>query len=385
MTPFEFQSPVRLVFGEDTSQDLSCHINALTDKKTGLIITDQGIIDAGLLAPIHDQLQRDGFSVELFGKVVADPPEAIIYEAIEAARRMNAGFVIGLGGGSSMDVAKLVAVLKSSSQSLSDIYGLNGVQKAPKCSLILIPTTSGTGSEVTPISVVTVSATSKQGVVDPALYADFAVLDPLLTLGLPANVSAATGIDAMVHAIEAYTSRVKKNPISDGLAISALNLLYNNIRRVISDGNDKQARAAMLLGSMQAGQAFSNAPVAAVHALAYPLGSLFHLSHGLSNAMVLSPVLAFNMPVAHEQYAELERSLDRGASPDNQLAAGAFIARMKKVCADVGIPPGLGALDFKKEAIDSLAEAAMLQGRLLMNNPREVTLDDAKALYQEAM
>ena len=198
-------------------------------------------------------------------------------------------------------------------------------------------------------------------------------------------MSAATGIDAMVHAIEAYTSRVKKNPISDGLAISALNLLYNNIRRVISDGNDKQARAAMLLGSMQAGQAFSNAPVAAVHALAYPLGSLFHLSHGLSNAMVLSPVLAFNMPVAHEQYAELERSLDRGASPDNQLAASAFIARMKKVCADVGIPPGLGALDIKKEAIDSLAEAAMLQGRLLMNNPREVTLDDAKALYQEAM
>ncbi len=218
--------------------------------------------------------------------------------------------------------------------------------------------------------------------VSSLLYPDIAVLDSTLTLGLPPAITAATGIDAMVHAIEAYTSKHKKNPLSDALALQALKALHDNIRIVLQDGGNADAREAMLLGSLFAGMAFANAPVAAVHALAYPLGGHYHLPHGLTNALVLAPVLAFNQPAAARHYAELERHLDSSASGDDQVASKAFIRRMTALVGEMPFDQTLRGNGVPEADLPMLARDAMAVQRLLVNNPREVSYDDALALYQ---
>jgi alcohol dehydrogenase len=205
----------------------------------------------------------------------------MVLKAVNFARENQADGIIGIGGGSSLDTAKLVAALATGHQNLKDIYGVDKITTSP-LPLIQIPTTSGTGSEVTPIAIVTRPDDTKQGVVSAKLYAKAVILDPVLTLGLPPQITAATAIDAMVHAIEAFTSVHRKNPVSDMLAIQAISLLSENIKDAVHQGTNMEARSAMLLGSMMAGQAFANAPVAAVHALAYPLGGIYHIPHGLS-------------------------------------------------------------------------------------------------------
>ena len=234
----------------------------------------------------------------------------MILAAVAEARAQGIDGVVSIGGGSSLDTAKLIAVLAGSDQAIGDIYGI-GLVKGERLPLVLAPTTAGTGSEVTPISIVTTGASEKKGVVAPQLLPDWAILDAELTVGLPAAVTAATGIDAMVHAIEAFTSKHKKNVVSDCLAREALRLLGGNIRKACVTPQDRDARSDMLLGSMLAGMAFANAPVAAVHALAYPLGGHFHVPHGLSNALVLPYVLEFNMPEARP----LTPSWRRSSSP----------------------------------------------------------------------
>jgi alcohol dehydrogenase len=210
------------------------------------------------------------------------------------------------------------------------------------------------------------------------------VLDADLTLGLPPSVTAMTGVDAMVHAIEAYTSRIKKNPISDILAHSALGLLAGSIRMAVHDGRQREPRAAMLLGAMQAGQAFANAPVAAVHALAYPLGGHYHIPHGLSNSLVLPSVLRFNMPRAAALYAELASVLVPAVSGSDEARAIAMIEYLESLIADLSLPTTLVDAGVREDSLDTLAQDAMLQQRLLVNNPRDVTYDDARAIYQSA-
>jgi alcohol dehydrogenase len=259
-----------------------------TGKKGVMLVTDKGILNSKLEVSCLESLYQNGFDVEIYSDVIADPPERNIYEAVEICKVKDIGAVIGLGGGSSMDVAKLVSYLshKNCHQSLRDIYGVEQCT-GDRLPLIQIPTTAGTGSEVTPISIVTTGDNEKKGVVSSKLLPDWAVLDGNLTLTVPPLISAATGIDAMVHAIEAYTSKIKKNSLSDMFAIQALKLLGSNIRIVCSDGSNSVARGNMLLGSMYAGMAFANSPVGAVHVLAYPIGSHFHVSHGLSNSLML--------------------------------------------------------------------------------------------------
>jgi alcohol dehydrogenase class IV len=276
-----------------------------------------------------------------------------------------------------MDTAKLVALLAGTPQALPDIYGI-GLAKGPRLPLIQVPTTAGTGSEVTPISILTTPTHEKKGVVSPFLYPDVAVLDGNLTLGLPPKVTAMTGIDAMVHAIEAYTTKHKKNPLSDALAIKALQLLYGNIRKVIADGGDSAARSAMLQGSMLAGMAFANAPVAAVHALAYPLGGHYHVPHGLSNALVLVPVLKFNCTAAAPLYAELAEAIGLPGS------AEAFVEEIAKLVGEMPFEQRLAEVGVEEKDLSKLAEDAFKVQRLLVNNPREVTLTDALAIYTEA-
>lgn len=352
--------------------------------RRALIVTDAGFLRTGLAELPKQDLEQQRISVSVFSGVVADPPEAIVNAAVEYARRHDVELVIGFGGGSSMDVAKLVAVLTASEQQLPDIYGIGKVT-GTRLPLVQVPTTAGTGSEVTNIAIVTTGATTKMGVVAPQLYADLAVLDATLTLGLPPIATAATGIDAMVHAIEAYTSRHKKNPMSDMLARQGLSLLSHNLIKVCENGADLEARQAMLLGACLAGQAFSNAPVAAVHALAYPIGGIFHVAHGLSNSLVLPHVLRFNLPAAAAHYAELASIVVPHASGSDEARANALIVATHQIAMVTGIETTLQQVGVLASDLDRLADDAMLQTRLLGNNPREVTREDARAIYAAAL
>ncbi|MFZ6751147.1 iron-containing alcohol dehydrogenase [Undibacterium sp. Ren11W] len=349
-----------------------------------VLVTDPGFLATGLVQPSIRSLENLGLSVTIYAQVQADPPEQLILEAVASVRQQQAELVIGMGGGSSLDVAKLIAILLNTNQPLSQMYGIDQI-KGKRLPLIQIPTTAGTGSEVTPIAIVTTGASSKMGVVAPQLYADIAILDAALTLGLPASISAATGIDAMVHAIEAYTSKHKKNAISDMLARQALQLLWENLEKVCDNGQDKEARQAMLVGAMLAGQAFANAPVAAVHALAYPIGGIFHVPHGLSNSLVLPHVLRFNLPFAATEYAELASIIVPQASGSEQARSHAMIDALAASAQRVGIATRLSQVGIAEHDLDNLAQAAMQQTRLLANNPRELTLADARAIYKAAL
>lgn len=349
-----------------------------------LIVTDAGFLKTGLVEEPVASLRAANLNVQIFSDVLADPPETIVLQAAANARAHRIDLVIGFGGGSSMDVAKLIAVLASSDQPLGTMYGIGNV-KAGGLPLVQVPTTAGTGSEVTPIAIVTTGATTKMGVVSPHLYADLAILDAELTIGLPPQVTAATGIDAMVHAIEAYTTRLKKNPLSDMLARQALTLLVNNLVPAWEDGTNLEARQAMLLGAMLAGQAFSNAPVAAVHALAYPIGGIFHVPHGLSNALVLPHVLRFNLSHAAAHYAELAAIVAPKARGSSAARSHALIDMLEQLAVRVGIETRLRQVGITAADLDRLADEAMLQTRLLTNNPRLVTRDDARMIYAAAL
>jgi alcohol dehydrogenase class IV len=349
-----------------------------------LLVTDPGIAGIGLHKNTLRGLQAEGVEFEVFAKVLADPPVANVEEALAQAKAFGANGVIGFGGGSSMDVAKLVALLSRTEQTLDDIYGV-GQAKGARLPLIQITTTAGTGSEVTPIAIVTTGENEKKGVVAPQLLPDIALLDAELTTGLPSRVTAMTGIDAMVHAIEAYTSKIKKNPISDILARQGLKMLYGNLSAVIRDGKDTEARSQMLVGSLLAGQSFANAPVGAVHALAYPIGGHFHIPHGLSNSLVLPHVMRFNLPLACKEYAELARELFDDLDSQTDLSAGArLINELESLAKNVGLESRLRDIGISQEDLPQLAEAAILQTRLLVNNPRELHYEEALQIYQDA-
>lgn len=348
------------------------------------LVTDLGLIKAKLLDGALASLAAAGVAATVFSDVLADPPELSVQAAVDAARAAGADGVVGFGGGSSMDTAKLVALLARTPQPLPDIYGI-GLARGPRLPLIQVPTTAGTGSEVTPISILTTPSHEKKGVVSPLLYPDVALLDSRLTLGLPPVVTAMTGVDAMVHAIEAFTSRLKKNPLSDALAIKALQLLYANLPAAVNEGRDATVRENMLLGSLFAGMAFANAPVAAVHALAYPLGGHYGLPHGLTNSLVFVPVLKFNLAAAQDLYAELGRAIlpEQRAAADSEAAA-AFVAAISERVAAMPYAQTLRDASVKEDDLPMLARDAMNVQRLLVNNPRDVAYDDALAIYRAA-
>jgi alcohol dehydrogenase class IV len=383
MKSFTFQGPANILFEAGAVRKIADLVSQYGAGRV-LLVTDKGVRTAGLTKDAEAGMAAAGMSVTLFEDVVADPPSHVIESAAALCRDRQIELVVSIGGGSALDTAKLVAYLAKSPERLDAIYGV-GLAKGSRLPLLLAPTTAGTGSEVTPIAIVTTPTTEKKGVVSPRLIPDWAILDPELTLGLPAHVTSATGIDAMVHAIEAYTSKVKKNPMSDQLARQALALLSTNIRRVCKDGRDLEARSQMLLGSMLAGMAFANAPVAAVHALAYPIGAIFHVPHGLSNALVLPHVLEFNLPAAEALYAELAEIVKPGlrvTSPRDR--ARAFIDEMISIGQDCAVPGSLSAVGIGQDDLKKLAEDAMKQTRLLVNNPRPLTLEDAYAIYSAA-
>ena len=376
MPDFSFNTTPRMVFRNGAAAELG----ALAGPHVGshvLFVTDATIRGLGLADDALASLSRANVAVTIYDGVEVDPPVHCVEATVKAGRAAGVTGVIGFGGGSVMDTAKMAAYLLRSGQPLADCYGVEQCT-GERLPLVLVPTTAGTGSEMTPISVLTKSATEKMGVSSHQLLPDLAVLDPTLTLTVPPDHTAATGIDAMVHAIEAYTTKLKKNPISDMLALQALRLLSGNIRAVMEDPNNLSARGDMLLGAMLAGQAFANAPCAAVHALAYPLGARFHVTHGLSNAMLLAPVLRFNRSAAEDDYARLgevvfgERSADR------------LIAGFGELGPSLGLPTTLREINITEDDLAVMAADSMAQTRLLQNNPREVSEKDALEIYRAA-
>ncbi len=386
MTEFNFNTTKHLICRPGAMNDLGSIASAHAGNNL-LIVTDPGIIKFGLLETALASLKEAGVNVSIFDQVEADPRAIIVEQATQIANDNQVTGIIGFGGGSSMDVAKLVALLAKGDEKLDDIYGIEMI-KGDRLPLIQIPTTAGTGSEVTPISIITVGEETKKGVVSAKLLPDVAILDADLTLGLPPHVTAATGVDAMVHAIEAFTSKgANNNPISATLGKEALRLLGANIRTAVKDGANREARSNMLLGACLAGQAFANSPVAAVHALAYPIGGIFHVPHGLSNALVLPEVMRFNAPECAAEYAELAPLVfaDIDTSGGAQQTCQIFIDKLADLNAELGLETTLREVGIKEEDLDRLADAAMEQTRLLVNNPRDVSKQDAYTIYKKAL
>lgn len=381
MTDYRFTYGPRVVAGAGSSARLA----ELLPEGALLFVTDAQLRALGLADAALAALAGVGRAVTVFDAVEPDPSAATVEACIAAGRAAGAAAVVGFGGGSPMDVAKVAAYCLGSGDALDAIYGV-GNAHGIGLPLLLVPTTAGTGSEATPVAVITVGATEKKGINAAPLYADWAVLDPELTLGLPRPVTAATGIDAMVHAIEAFTSKRLKNPLSDALAREALRLCAANLRTACTDPGHVPAREAMLLGAHLAGVAFANAPVAGVHALAYPLGGHFHVPHGLSNALMLPHVLGHNMGAALDLYAGLAPLVDaRLAGLGRQAQARGLVEALRALAADCGLPDRLRSVGVEAHHLDLLAGEAMKQQRLLVNNPAPIDLADARRLYEAAL
>lgn len=380
MRSFTFHPGPRLIAGAGKSQAIA----DLLPEGPVLFVSDEQLVGLGLIDAARQALEDSGRPVTLFDKVEADPSRTTLEAAVEAGRAAGVASVVGFGGGSPMDVAKLAAYLLGSGDNLDDVWGVD-IAKGARLPLVLVPTTAGTGSEATPISVITCEGGVKLAVNARPLTADWAVLDPQLTIGLPRGVTAATGIDAIVHAVEAYTSARLKNPVSDALAREALRLLSDNLLTACNEPQDISAREAMLLGAHLAGLAFSNAPVAGVHALAYPLGGLHHLPHGVSNALMLRHVLLHNAEAARDHYAELAPIVVPACEGEgSQARAAALIDRLDQLVAESGIASRLRDYGIDASEAPRLAQEAMKQTRLLVNNPCEITEADAQRLYEAA-
>lgn len=378
MTPFAFTHGPSILAGPGSAVELAGKL----PPGDVLFVTDVDVLRFGLPTAMIDALRSDGRAVRVFDAVEADPSRATVMAAAEAGR--EAAVVVGFGGGSPMDVAKLAAYLLGSGDELDAIWGV-GLATGTGLPLALIPTTAGTGSEATPVAVITCEGDEKRGVNSAALIARWTALDATLTVGMPRALTATTGIDAMVHAIEAYTSARLKNPLSDLYAREALRLLSANLVTACDQPDNLDARSAMLLGAHYAGIAFANAPVAGVHALAYPLGGLHHIPHGLSNALILGHVLKHNSEAARELYAELADIVAPGCEGGSQAKCAALIAAMDELSRRSGLQLRLRDHGVAADEAPLLAREAMKQQqRLLVNNPCPIDEADARRLYEAA-
>ena len=385
---FNFNTTPNIRFGCNILLSSAAEIKKILGPRI-LIVTDALLSKIGLYKTLVDQLLSLGAKIKIFDKVNEDPSIENLETAIEEATVFLATGILGFGGGSPMDVAKLTALLLGSNDKIDEIWGVNNVV-GPRLPLALIPTTSGTGSEVTPISIITLSNYEKKGVSSKVIIPDLAVLDSLLTIDLPSKTTASTGIDAMVHAIEAYTSKsANNNPISKALAEKALDLIGGSIIQAVKNGkNDEESRNKMLLGSLMAGMSFANSPVAAVHALAYPLGGKYKITHGLSNALILPYVITFNMKDEDTRNSYLYLSdiifpqIKHIKNPKDKSLV--FINEFINLSKRFNLPTTIRELGIPKKACREMSIEAMKQERLLINNPISLTQKDIQKIYEQA-
>jgi alcohol dehydrogenase len=340
---------------------------------------------AGILKKLEEILQKNKLSYDYFQEVEPDPAYETAISAAEMVKKINADLIIGIGGGSPLDIAKVSAVLATNEKPISELFGIDQIPDQG-IKTILVPTTAGTGSEVTPIAILSDEAEKlKKGIVSHHLLPAVSILDPELLLGLPADVTAATGMDALIHAIEAFTSK-NANSISDMFARQAMKLVFENIHSSYLNGADIKARACMLEGSLLAGMAFANAGVTAVHAFAYPIGAEFHIPHGIANSIMLPPVLRFNMHGNLAKFGEMARIFGRETTGLNdKRAALQMIEAIDNLVKDLNLPNDLGKFGVCEEHIPELSKSVMKVTRLLANNPRKLTPADAERIYMEAL
>jgi len=382
-TVFSFTGAKKIVFGRDSFKQLGEHIKELGAKKP-LIVVDKNLAEAGFQQKINDVCDAIKLKYIPYDRVVAEPPLELADEAAEVARKEKADCVVGIGGGSAMDVAKAVAVIAVNKGKAKDYLGLNNVP-GPGLPKIMIPTTAGTGSEVTFTSVfLRKDLNKKEGMNSPYLYPELALLDPILTLTVPPAVTATTGVDALCHAVESYIS-INASPMSEMVSLEAIGLIAENLRTCVHDGLNIDARENMLLGSLYAGLGLANAGVTAVHSLSYPLGGRFGIPHGLANTILLPAVMRFNLPGVIEKCAMIADVMgeyvdDLSLRDAAQLAVGAI----EDLILDCNIYDSLETLGISPEDFPELVEVAMTVARPLANNPRKVTAADAIEIYEDA-
>ena len=325
-------------------------------------------------------LKAAGIIIETYQDIVAEPTVNDFKQILETARQFKADSVVGVGGGSVLDVTKLVAAFINSVQQVEDCFG-TGFIKAKGLWFACLPTTAGTGSEVSPNAILLDERDHlKKGIVSPFLIADAAYVDPKLTWTVPAKVTADTGMDALTHCIEAYTNKFA-HPSVDIYALQGIRLIAANLERAVKDGKDVEAREALAFGSLYGGLCLGPVNTAAVHALSYPLGGEFHIPHGLSNAILLPSVMKFNAPAAMKRYAEVAVACGITAGRSDEETAQRGVDFIYRLAEAVGIPDKLTALGIPQTAVDGMAKAAMQVQRLLKNNPRKVTEQDARDIY----
>jgi alcohol dehydrogenase class IV len=383
MMSFVFNTPSTVVVGANTSGQLGDYVKRLNGKKA-FIVTDPGISKIGLLDKVKDILAKDDIECGYYDQVIPEPPIDTVETTAERVKAEGYDVVIGLGGGSSMDFAKVVSVLVTNGGPATKYVGIGLVEK-PGLPTIMLPTTAGTGSEVTSVAIFSFPDEEvKKGIVSPYLYTNVAIVDSVFTYDLPPSITANTGMDALIHAIESYIGK-RANKYTEGLSLMAIELISKNLRTAVADGDNEEARYNMSLGSLIAGVAFANASCGAVHALAYPLGGQFHIPHGMSNTLMLSYVMEYNVVSNLEKFAKMAETM--GEKVDGlsvREAAFKAIDAMVNLAKDIGVPTRLRDVNIPKEAIPKMAAAGIKEQRLLSNNPRKLTLKDIEYIYTNA-
>jgi alcohol dehydrogenase class IV len=372
--------PKKLVLGKGTIEKLPQEIIQLGYRKV-LMVTIEPLLKA--IDPHVQEIKNAAVEVEIDTSIIQEPSFSDFNQLMQKVEAFNPDAVVGIGGGSVLDVAKLVAAQLENSQPFQEYVGI-GLLKGRRKGLICIPATSGTGSEVSPNAIlVDDSDNQKKGIISPYLVPDVVYLDPLLTMSVPASITAATGLDALTHCLEAYTNKFS-HPFIDLYAYEGMKLIAANIVEAVKNGSNEESRTQVAMGSLYGGFCLGPVNTAGVHALSYPLGSTFHLAHGLSNALLLPFVMEYNLPAAPKRYADVAVALGCEREADDTTTAKNGIQKIRALIRDCGIPATLKEVAIPKEAIPQMAKDAIKIQRLLKNNPREITEQDAVSIYNAA-
>lgn len=378
--PLTLCVPRRLAFGPDGLEACARWVDTL-DAASVLVVTAPPLV--ALCEPLLAAVRAQGRRAEVWSGIAQEPHVDDLARGIAAARDCGATAVVAVGGGSAMDVAKLVAALADGAQGIGQVFGI-GLLARRALPLACLPTTAGTGSEVSPIAIVQdPSDGQKKAVISPHLVPDAAFVDPSLTVGAPRTVTAASGIDALTHCIEAYANR-QAHPLTDGWALEGIRRIGGSLVRAFDNGDDLAARTDVALGSLCGGLCLGPVNTAAVHALAYPLGSDFGVAHGVSNAVMLPHVLEFNLPAMPGRYADIARALGVDGDGDDLEVARRGVERIRTLLARCGMPLRVSELGVPESALPRMTEAAMKVQRLLAQNPRTVTAEDTHGIYRRA-
>ena len=380
MNKILIQQPARFVFGEGSAEQFVKDFSKLGLRKLYILTIPPLVYQ---LSGMIDRFSEIGIQVRINTQIEGEPTFSDFNKVLDDARSFDADSVVGIGGGSVMDVAKLLAAMLKNSQELREVIGI-GLLKERSTYLACLPTTSGTGSEVSPNAIfLDEEDNGKKGVISPFLMPDGAYIDPLLTVGVPANVTAATGIDALTHCIEAYVNKFA-HPMTDLLALEGIRLISANLQKACDDGQNIEARTAVARGSVYGGMCLGPVNTAAVHALAYPMGSEYKIAHGLSNALLLPYVLEYNMPEGTTRLAQVAKTMGVLTGANDHEIALKGIELIRKLIVNCDLPTHLSEINIREEDLDKMADSAILVQRLLKNNVKELSLNDIKTIYRNA-